>query len=95
MKNEKRLIDAVDMKNNIMEAMMRTFEKNGDKTALRIAELMWHFIDVTDLVDAVEVVRCKNCAFFRPGNVYPSCMNWGRNTDNNGWCYMGERKDND
>ena len=57
MANEKRLIDANEMKNNIMEAMMRQFEKNGDQIALRIAEMMWHFIDETDTVDAVEVVH--------------------------------------
>ena len=57
MANEKRLIDANEMKNNIMEAMMRQFEKNGDQMALRIAEMLWHFVDATDTVDAVEVVR--------------------------------------
>ena len=57
MENEKRLIDANEMKNNIMEAMMRQFEKNGDQIALRLAEMMWHFIDVTDTVEAVEVVH--------------------------------------
>ena len=70
MANEKRLIDANEMKNNIMEAMMRQFEMNGDQTALRIAEMMWHFIDVTDAVDAVEVVHAQWIT--KDGNIHCS-----------------------
>ena len=55
--HERRLIDADEMKNNIMEAMIRQFKKRGDQSALRIAEMMWHFIDEIDAVDAVEVVH--------------------------------------
>ena len=57
MATEKRLIDANEMKNNVREAMMRQFKKNGNRTALLIAEIMWHFIHVADTVDAVEVVH--------------------------------------
>ena len=57
MANEKRLIDANDMKRDIMEAMMHHFMKNGDQIALRIGETLCHFVDVTPTVDAVEVVH--------------------------------------
>ena len=96
MANEKRLIDANEMKNNIMEAMMRQFEKNGDQIALRIAEMMWHFIDETDTVDAVEVVRCENCQYWNPRyETMGMCMKHNSIvtfTKPNFYCAWGERK---
>ena len=43
--------------------------------------------------DVVKVVRCQDCDFICEGNVFPVCTCWGRNTDSNGWCYKGERRE--
>ena len=53
--------------------------------------------DLSDMptIDAVEVVRCRDCDFICEGNVYPVCTCWGRNTEYDGWCYMGERREDD
>ena len=96
MANEKRLIDANEMKNNITEAMMMQFLKNGDQIALRISEMLCHFVDVTDTVDAVEVVRCKGCKHHRDydgnntGKVI--CKRFSTFREQDFYCAYGERK---
>ena len=47
-------------------------------------------------VDAVEVVRCKDCEFATDiGTDYLICGGWGFRTDHNGFCYRGAKKDGD
>ena len=50
-------------------------------------------IEKTPTVDAVEVVRCKDCKWYG----YYSCEMGGNNwmRDGNGFCDRGERKDGD
>lgn len=49
-------------------------------------------------VDAVEVVRCKDCKYMTEhydtdGSVpYWTCSEWDSGTDYDGYCYWGERK---
>lgn len=63
-------------------------------------------IDVQPTVDAVEVVRCKDCRHFHYNKVYEVdgiplimgnlvCDKWGNGcrTAENGWCYLGERRE--
>ena len=50
-------------------------------------------IDNAPTIDAVPVVRCKDCEFMCPGYGCPVCMNWERKIVYDGWCYMGERRE--
>ena len=55
--------------------------------------------------DLVEVVRCKDCKYFLYDKIYMVeglplmgnlvCEKWGNGcrTDENGYCFMGERKE--
>ena len=46
-------------------------------------------------VDAVEVVRCKDCRFFEDEDEYGNCYcsEWGNVTKANGYCHDAERKE--
>ena len=57
-------------------------------------------IDNAPTVDAVEVVRCKDCKHFVQGEHYDPCecmkwkVKWGAvYTTPDGYCHKGERKD--
>ena len=92
MATEKRLIDANDVKELI----------NG------LSELPWeeevdYLVDTLPTVDAVEVVRCKDCKYYKPHtpsahweSKLPYCIRCVRvkvNPDD--FCSYGERKDNE
>ena len=86
MANEKRLIDANDV--------YKLFNRSG------IATLHVGDIDTIQRVDAVEVVRCKDCRYFyrddefnRAWCGYDKCV--ANEVAVNGYCYRGERKDNE
>ena len=71
---------------------------------------LWHYtgigawIDSAPTIDAVEVVRCKDCIYFLPDRLlnseeYPNqieadglCTNTETYADNNDYCSYGERK---
>ena len=47
-------------------------------------------------VDAVEVVRCKDCKHYEPGFIRPYCgwcEEWNTAVRASGFCHRGERKD--
>ena len=62
-------------------------------------------IDVQPTVDAEPVVRCKDCKYFLYDKLYMVeglplmgnlvCEKWGNGcrTDENGYCFMGERRE--
>lgn len=64
-------------------------------------------VDLQPIVDAVEVVRCKDCKYFRDNKVYniqgfpimgnSVCDKWanGCRTDENGYCFLGERREDE
>jgi len=59
-------------------------------------------IDKAPTVDAVSVVRCKDCKYFVQTEPYDpdECMKWMVKwgvayTDPDGYCHKGERKDNE
>lgn len=77
MENEKRLIDANDV--------YSLFEKNGT------AKLHVGDIDVIQRVDAVEVVRCKDCIV--PHNEWTGCPKLnGLKTTSDFYCPYGKGK---
>ena len=85
MANEKRLIDANDV--------YALFDANG------FARLHVGDIDTIPRVDAVEVVRCKDCKHFVQGEPYDpcECVKWKVRfgvayTTPDGYCHKAERK---
>ena len=55
-------------------------------------------LDKAPTVDAVEVVRCKNCVHyeqFATGIIEQVCVRTDRFCDPNDFCSRGERKDGD
>ena len=54
----------------------------------------WFEIVDAPTMDAVEVVRCKDCEYTCPGTSGIVCTMWGAGTEPDGWCYKAERKDN-
>lgn len=73
---------------------------------IRYQDVPWSTTAVAKLcepmtVDAVEVVRCKDCKYFVQGEPYDpcECMKWKVKfgvayTEPNGYCHKAERKDN-
>ena len=60
------------------------------------------YLETLPTVDAVEVVRCKDCRHFVQGEPYDpcECMKWKVKfgvayTEPDGYCHKAERKDND
>ena len=43
--------------------------------------------------DFMEVTRCKDCDNTCQGNHGLVCTIWGAGTDPDGWCYKGERRE--
>ena len=83
MENEKRLIDVNDI--------YSLFNQNG------IARLHFADIDTIPRVDAVEVVRCRDCFYYTPVNdKIGKCVfliGEHQYVVPDGYCYLGERKE--
>ena len=83
MENEKRMIDVNDI--------YSLFNQNG------IARLHVADIDTIPRVDAVEVVRCRDCFYYTPVNdKIGKCVfliGDHQYVVPDGYCYLGERKE--
>jgi hypothetical protein len=105
MANEKRLI-FVDAVLTGIATFKECYEGAGLKpwileqihTALQMVK---RFVKEYPTVDAVEVIRCKDCKHFVQGEPYDPCecmkwkVKWGAvYTTPDGYCHKGERKDN-
>ena len=90
--NEKRLIDA--------NALISYIDECSQESRFRVYYgYAKSFIDDAPTVDAVEVVRCKDCKYWQDNNDgYPheECR-WGNGEtpDANDFCSYGERKEGD
>lgn len=94
MANEKRLISAKELERQIKEALKDNPYAMGQ---------MLRWIRKQPTVDAVEVVRCKDCVSYEeqcPSFGY--CYHWDyeqgmspNQVDGDDFCSYGERKDND
>ena len=82
MANEKRLIDVEQAKRATYEEVFWT---ESEQAVVR------HFLAKLPKVDAVEVVRCKDCKYEK------TCSILWESTEpkENGYCSLGERKDNE
>ena len=82
----RRLIDA----DELLDMLSRCDFAGGSKTAVRIGNAFLHrympqIIALIPTIDAVEVIRCKNC------EKKPTCKHT-RALGINGYCSEGERK---
>lgn len=75
-----RLVDADELKHR-----METVEMFGLKGLMKVAIGM---VTESPTVDAVEVVRCKDCTSFYSG----WCCDYGIHMDDNEFCSWGERR---
>jgi hypothetical protein len=89
MANEKRLIDA-----NALISNLRTFKGLGSM----VAETLVRFTEKQPTVDAVEVVRCKDCQFSKyfEESGTRKCRTQGglfRTVQDDDFCSYGERRE--
>ena len=94
-----RLIDA----DYLREQIQRKAESSYGLTR-EVFELMIKLLDVSGTVDAVEVIRCKDCKYFELNHwdgiiitAHEICNKWadGCKTSKDGYRFLGERKTND
>ena len=79
---EKRLIDANAVRNALYDA---------DSITMKGVAIINQF----PTVDAVEVVRCRNCERFEPLHIRPylgSCEEWDTVVSETGYCHRAERR---
>ena len=99
MANEKRLIDADALSVRVMDA---SYWDNQDE------DVIWNLVQDAPTIDAVEVVRCKDCKqlmlWCKPTDkVIGECFIRKMNSEDEQFCMVGaddfcsygERKDND
>lgn len=81
-----RLSDVLDVAYNVDVSDCESLDDVVAKIYEAIGEL--------DPVDAVPVVRCKDCFYANPffGDDYVRCAVWGEDIRKDGYCYCGKRK---
>ena len=114
MATEKRLIDANAFKVFLEGVRQDYIEENtfsSDFAANVIETVQDNYLELAPTVDAVEVVRCKDCKYRGNEIECPMCfeqeIEWDDDgytevdwithdrTQDDGFCHIGERKDND
>ena len=102
MANEKRLIDAYD----VISYLRKLLDKNQrfkDTYSYKAFEIVLQRLQDEPVVDAVEVVRCKDCKHYKPQKV---SAKWDGKTNfccrvvtvkvpPDGFCSYGERRKED
>ena len=87
MANEKRLIDA--------NAMREDWLENGQNEYVYDTNAVLDSIDAQPTVDAVEVVRCKDCVCFSSNACLGIMPGYGFEVDPIDFCSYGERRKHD
>lgn len=88
-----RLIDANALKERIIQDYRRQF----------FGSVLWNILDDMPSIDAAPVVRCFECANRGDKRKCPMCYDESDgidffqvdNTDDDGFCHYGERKEDD
>lgn len=100
MSTEKRLIDMDDTMNKLRAYAERKHEAEHYELANGILKAVNYIRNNIVRVDAVEVVRCKDCKYFVQGEPYDpcECRKWMVKfgvayTTPDGYCHKAERKD--
>lgn len=96
---EKRLVDMKKLIDHCFDTI-REFQKQGEDIvadAIR-KNILWYLVDV-ESIDAVPVVRCKDCIKISPSVTEIKNAVWCRTfrayMPCDGFCSYGERKDGD
>lgn len=100
---QRRLIDA-----NAMKATIRPADRDDCRNAVLLSDvrkILHNFVDNAPTVDAVEVVRCKDCVYYKPGKHFKDvnfCQRLpyyaekgGLNVSDEDFCSRGERRNAD
>jgi hypothetical protein len=101
--DEMRLIDANALEEELSSLSMIVTGLRAGKNVLReymteYRKSVLRIVDETPTIDAVPVVRCKDCVFLNKRLIVKNrgthCLTWDRivNPDN-GYCNWGRRKD--
>ena len=102
--NEKRMIDADALRQEIERIYLKHFAKSREKFVQDTFNAMFKRIDNAKTVDAVEVVRCKDCKYYCQDKIngvicrHPAldfdteCFDHWINTNPDDFCSYGERK---
>lgn len=101
MANEKRLIDANELDSKL-DALAKKYAKHGRFEAAKDYSFVQTVLLTAPTVDAVEVVRCKDCKHYHPrcqsvhwqGKKNMCCRSANVHTKPDDFCSYGERKDN-
>ena len=95
MANEKRLVYDADFKLRL-NAVIENRKRMGLPYD-QLENVAFGLLDCCPTVDAVEVVRCKDCKYndhkkaFRTEGIW--CCYWGIDPDPNDFCSYGERRE--
>lgn len=85
-----RLIDA--------DAMRQDWLENGENEYAYDTNAVLNSLDEQPTIDAVPVVRCKDCTHFRrnlENDTYCNCIGGLSDPEEHDFCSYGERKDGD
>lgn len=103
-----RPIDADKLKKDILDVYEQEFPTATGALDKFATTIVSSIISIQSTVDAVPIVRCKDCKYFEYDHMedvegYPIplilaheiCTKWGNGckTSENGYCFMGERKE--
>lgn len=98
MATEKRLIDV----NKVINSMQKCLDESPDQkytVAYFAFESIIAALKQEPTVDAVEVVRCKDCKYWENGKDHEPycnhCVSMMSDSEPDDFCSYGERKDND
>lgn len=103
MADEKLLIDAnepikkLEEHRNLFIDAWQGFAYLSDSDKARVDEIDTCIAEIINAttVDAVEVVRCKECKSYDPGYIrrdHGWCKEWGTAVRASGFCHHGERR---
>ena len=84
MANEKRLIDANALSIQVMDA---SYWDNQDE------DVIWNLVQDAPTVDAVEVVRCKDCKRYSQSGMCNLYLNVSHEMKTDDFCSYGERRE--
>lgn len=82
-----RMLDIADERN------ARPDQKEEFKTIRTYIEWARYVVECAPTVDAVEVVRCKDCKFFVKAKDWFACQKWYMDIRKDDFCSYGERKE--
>ena len=87
-----KLIDASAMRDDWLE--------NGENEYVYDTNAVLDSIDAQPTIDAVEIVRCRDCKHWHKDTVFCGYMSYGEASERVNWyaddfCSYGERKDGD